>query len=375
MEDVGKTVVVTRQESEGAEEAANPTKGVPLFQGEGSEAVHTISVYRVAPVEEGSLPGGLPPEADEAMVFTRYGGGIYKITAKGSNGRIMGTRTITISGEPKFQSKEALRKYRVQLGELPEERPAPPAPPPPAPGLGIMELFALMSKSQEQQMQMMRIQIEATNAANAEREARARREAEEREARLRREAEESRERDRQFHAMMLTMVKADAKTPSDGSSAVKLLLQGLALGRELHGESGPTDPLSLLMGNAPAIIEHLKGMTGPGAAAGPPALPPTTGPRIVLTGESATRLQAAIKTLMGKGYSQEQATGLAEQAFGHTVQMLEQIPNAAPAAPPTTVGQAASDLSTPASAPPPPPPLAMPDVRRNGTRARVRATR
>ncbi len=169
MEDVGKTVVVTRQESEGAEEAANPTKGVPLFQGEGSEAVHTISVYRVAPVEEGSLPGGLPPEADEAMVFTRYGGGIYKITAKGSNGRIMGTRTITISGEPKFQSKEALRKYRVQLGELPEERPAPPAPPPPAPGLGIMELFALMSKSQEQQMQMMRIQIEATNAANAER--------------------------------------------------------------------------------------------------------------------------------------------------------------------------------------------------------------
>src|SRR5579862_4058255 len=71
-------------------------------------------------------------------------------------------------------------------------------------------------------------------------------------------------------------------------------------------------PARVFMQNIGPVIEHLKGVTSPAPPA--PAAPGAPG-RIVLTGESAKRVSNAVRTLMGRGYSLEQAQELAERAL------------------------------------------------------------
>jgi len=328
-------------------------------------------VRPIGPVEEGTL-GTVPPDADEALLMSRYGGGIYRIQKKDHGGKIAGARTITLSGEPKLKSKDALRQYKILTGELPEEPKSAPAAAPVPGAMGVAEILALMNKSHEQQLVMMRLQIEQSKNETAEREARARRDADEREARARREAEESRQRDREHHAAMLQMLKSEQKAPSDASTAVNLLLRGLALGRELNGEHGAADPFAMLMQNIGPVIEHLKGVTSPAPPA--PAAPGAPG-RIVLTGESAKRVSNAVRTLMGRGYSLEQAQELAERALALGISQLDQVPNAPPVEP-APAAPVATPVATPIVVEPPAPPAPPPSVNgHKGTRGRARATR
>jgi hypothetical protein len=357
---------------DGGEPEDNPTKGLPLFQGE--EQIAGIAVYRMEPVEEGTI-GTLPPDADEEMIRRRWGGGIYKISAKGVDGKYKGGRTITIGGDPKFESRDARRRYQLKMAGLDDIDEAPPLPAaaPAAQGMGVAEVLALLTQGHAQQLQMMRLQVEAQKRDADEREAKARREADEREARTRREGEESRERDRQFNATMLSLVKSDAKAAgSSGIDMVTALMQGLKLGRQLGAgaEENPTDPVSLLIANLPGIIEHGKGLVQAGMGHAPqpnPAAP--QGPRLTLSGPIATKMQARIQELMGKGYSREDALAIAEAAINGTVDALAQVPNAPTTPSPSTEAAASSPEAPPApSSPPPRVPV------RKRTAARARAT-
>lgn len=344
------------------EEAASPTKGLPLFAGE--DQITGIAVYRTEPIEEGSV-GNVPADADEETIRRRWGGGIYKITAKGIDGKFKGTRTITIGGDPKFESLDAKKRYKSKLAGLDEvPTPAPPAAPP---AMAIPEILALVSQSHAQQMEMMRLQMAAQKIEADDRERRNRIEADEREARARREAEESRERDRTFNATMVSMMKSDAKVAaSSPMELVTVLLQGLKLGKQMGdgaGDSGPTDPLTTLMANLPGILEHGGRLVQAGAAQAPGAAQvAAVPPGIRITGPVASKLKAAVEGLLGKGYSQDQALIIADAALGAGVEALATVPNA-----PTRPDPAAAPGA-------PPPPAPQRTAARKATAVRPRAT-
>src|SRR5215216_4096784 len=114
----GRTLAVVEvgdeaQEDETEEDGA---KGIPLFEGLGDEV--KIEVYRMEPIEEGTI-GSLASDADEGTIARRFGGGVYRVTAKGTDGKFgRRQRTVTIGGDPRFESKDATRKYRIKMGEL-----------------------------------------------------------------------------------------------------------------------------------------------------------------------------------------------------------------------------------------------------------------
>jgi hypothetical protein len=356
-----REVLVVHEGGEAAAETS-PTKGLPLFAGE--DEITGIALYRMEPIEEGTI-GVLPPDADEETIRRRHGGGVYRVSAKGVDGKFKGTRTVTIGGDPKFESKDAARRYKIKMAGLSDddEPKPPPAPPAAPPTMAIPEILALVTQSHAQQMEMMRLQMAATKAEGEERERRARIEAEEREARGRREAEESRERDRQFNATMLTLVKSEAKAPSAGVELVTALMQGLKLGRQMSAgaEETPNDPVSLLIANLPGIIEHGKGLVQAGMQAAQQQNPAAPGgvPRIALSGPVATKLQAMVDGLIAKGYPSAAAWNMAEQALAMGVDALAQVPNAPtvgdpppqpppvrPAAPPTRKATAGATRAT-----------------------------
>lgn len=330
------------------------TAGMPLFEGIGDQEISAISVIRMEPVEEGHL-GQIDPGSDIEVIRRRWGGGVFKIIAKGSTGQIRGPqRTVTVAGDPKFASRDALLKYRVKMGEvLPE--PEKPAAAPAAAPLGIGEIIALINQGHAQQIEMMRIQIEASRQEHAAREAASRREAEERVARERREADERAERDRRYHEEQRErdrQFQASVKPHAGGEIGV--LLKGLALGRELAGEKGgePGDIVSRLLDNLPAVFEAFKG--GGPAGAGAPALQPSApgDPSLRLRGAPAQRIVATIEALKGKGYSEDEARQIIEAGLLAQMDALShQVPNRPP-----IDGQAASPAE-----PLPPPPASPPD--------------
>jgi hypothetical protein len=346
-------------------EEENPTKGLPLFAGE--EGITGISVYRLEPIEEGTI-ATVPPESDDDAIRRRFGGGVFRMTAKGVDGKIKGTRTITIGGDPKFESLDAKKRYRNKLAGLDELGPTTPPPPPLPPSMAVPEILALVTQSHGQQMEMMRMQMQAQQVVADDRERRARIEADERETRARREAEESRERDRAFNATMLTMVKNDSKAAASSPlEMISVLMQGLKLGRQMSAgaEETPADPLTMFMQNLPGILEHGRGLVQAGteAAAGQPRINPAPAVAgkpggIRLTGPVATRLQQMVEGLKGKGYDEATSWSLAEQALALGVDQLAQVPNA----------------PTQPDPPPPPPSSAPPRLVRKATTRSSRAT-
>ena len=356
---------------EGGEQDADesPTKGLPLFQTH--EKIASITVFRLEPVEEGNV-GTMPPDSDDETIRRKWGGGTFKIVAKGTDGQFAGQRTLIIGGDPIFESKDALRRYRVKLGELPPEPKAAPVAAVP-PSMGIAEVLAMINQGHSQQMEMMRLQLEANRREADERERRTRQEAEERELRARREAEESRERDRQFNATMLTLVKSDAKAAGNGPmEAIGILMQGLNLGRKLgagaEDKEQPSDPVTMFLGALPGILEHGKNLVD-SAKAGGGAQPNPKG--AVLSGPVTDRLKVMVEGLMGRGYSKEQALHLAEQAIAQGVELLAQVPNA----PQIASAPAESPAAAPPAAPPQPPAPPLRLVReRKKTPQRPRAT-
>jgi hypothetical protein len=348
-------VVVVDADQEEAEEE-KPTKGLPLFPEK--EGVSGITLFRLEPIEEGNL-GTLGPDADEETIRRRFGGGVYRITAKLANGEYAGNRMVTIAGDPRFESLDARRRYKNKMAGL-DQGDAPTAAPPPAPpSVGLPEIIGLVTSAHEQQMQMMRLQLESQ-----------RQDAQSREDRLRREAEDNRVRDREFHTTILQVVKRDEKSASTGGmELVNVLLQGLQLGQRMadarKDDEGPSDPWATFVRNLPGILEHgqkfLPGAAPPPAPSSPPPTPPVVAARgevFKLSGTLAERLRAQVAKFMAKGYTEPEALQLAEAALGRGVDLLDGVevpdktaaPPAGPPAPPA------------APVPPPPPPVEPPKL-------------
>lgn len=316
-------------------------KGLPLFADQDGD-ITGITIWRLEPVNEGHL-GQLPPDADEEAIRRQWGGGVFKVSAKGADGRFRHTRTVTVSGDPKLESADARRRYRNKMRGLDEiDDPKPEVPP--APSSGAAETLTIMTQAHNQQLQLLRMQMEA-----------ARQDARDREDRQRREWEEARSRERESMAMILSIVKKDnaaAGAASSPTAMVDVLLQGLKMGRAFagSGEQGPSDPLTAFINALPTVLEQGKALLAPGA--GPqPAAAPGAPPAITLSGAIAERLRNHVRTLQGKGYSPKQALDLAEQAIALGVDQLASVPNAPPVA-----------AAPPAAAPPaePPPATAEP---------------
>jgi len=344
------------QEVEKEEDAA---KGIPLFEGLGDEV--KIEVYRMEPIEEGTI-GTLAPDADEATIARRWGGGVYRVTAKGSDGKFgRKQRTVTIGGDPKFEGKDATRRYKIKMGEIREGDSGNSAPA--VPGLDMPGLLSILQASHQNSMTFMQAQLAAQQSQAQAQIAAA--------AKL---ADEGRQRDREFFATMLQLQKQDQKQ-SDPLAMVPLMVKFLELGKDMAGGAGggggESDPVTAFIQALPVILPQaqqlLSGSGGQAAnqqQAQQPAAAPASGqqapagPRLVLTGEIAAQLDRTYKALQAKGYDAEKAMTIA-------LQQLSQVPNApAKQEPPPEPPPAEEEAPPPAAA-----------AAGNGTTPRARATR
>lgn len=329
--------------------AEDETKGIPLFEGLQGEV--QIEVYRMEPIEEGTI-GTLAADADEATIRRRWGGGVYKVTAKGTNGQFTRRqRTVTIGGDPRFESKDAIRKYKIKNGEISDSDIKAAAPAAAAPGFGMSEILALLQSSHTQQLAFMQAQVNASALASEQRATAA--------AKM---AEDARARDQQFLASMLALRSSEAKAAppaADPMAMITVLLKGLELGRDMGG-GGETDPVAAFITALPQIIPQAQaflasgkeGAAAPAAAPAPANQQQAAGPRLVLSGPIAEQLQRTAAALQGKGYDAEKAMVIA-------LQQLATVPNA-----PAKPDQAAPAKPAPAAA-----------AAGNGTSPAARATR
>jgi hypothetical protein len=345
----GRTLAVvdigedTDQEVEKEEDAA---RGIPLFEGLADEV--KIEVYRMEPIEEGTI-GTLAPDADEATIARRWGGGVYRVTAKGTDGKFgRKQRTVTIGGDPRFESKDANRKYRIKIGELPDEnKTAAPV----APGFDVSGLLSIVQASHQNAMAFMQAQL-AAQAQQAQAQQLAQQQANQaQQVAAAKMADEGRQRDREFFTTMLALQKADQKA-TDPLAMIPVMVKFLELGKDMAGGGGEADPVAAFIANLPQIIPQAQALLESGkvataARAAVPPQPEASGLRVTLTGGTAEQLQKTIEALQGKGYDPEKSLVMA-------LAQLEKIPNAptkpdAPA-PPAAAGPAAKETTTPARA-------------------------
>jgi len=328
---------------------------VPLFANGGdADHISIIHVHRIEPIDEGKV-GELPPECDEETIRRKWGGGSYRIFAKSSDGVFRGQRTITLSGDPKFESADARRKYRTKMGLDDDPQPSKHAPAPAVgSGFGLAEVVAIITQTHSNQIEMMRLQAAAREREADDRDRRARLEADERERRSKQEAEDARARDREHQALMLQLMKSDKS--QDPSAMVKAMMQGIEIATRLGGGDGPQDPLTALASAAGPIVQQamMQQQQQPAAApspAGPaPASPPAApaGPSVRLTGQTAGKLIAAAKHLKVLGVD---PTAWLEWVCEQALAVKKPV-EASPPAP----ASAATTPTEPTDPPPAPPP-------------------
>lgn len=352
---------------------------VPLFDADNPELDH-LAVERVDPKE--GFVGTVDPSATEVDLFNQYGGGTFKLRPRNSRSKYvkgLGTKTITIAGDPIFKSKLAESRYRRMFGIGGEEK-REARNDNAAGGLSATDLLLIMEKKsedakrerEEARQQLAELgaqrqreaeaahqrQLEILRLDNQRREKeleverqRMRDEAREREERAKREMEAERDRNREFLGTMVRLAKSE---PQNQETPMKALLAGMKLARDLGGDGdGETDPLALLMGNLPEILKGVGSLAGAGAAPGilpvPSSTPaddaegedeepaegegadaakkPAEVPRVMLQGELAVKVQKLAAQLEARGMNPETALNAALDHF------LAQLNPGSPAAP------------------------------------------
>jgi len=243
----------------------------PLF--DDNPDIHEIAVERIDP-PEGFLGCIDPTELSEETIRARYGGGKFRMRARDASSRYVrgvGVAKASIAGEPIFISDSFAKQWRRRQGLAEEPTAARAAPAERAPS--IIEMIMLLDKqgekarlqaredaqirekeqqsAHERQLELMRMQMEQQRTQlEADR------------GRLAADAKEERERNREFMATMIQLVKAEHKG-GGGDDAVATLLKGIELARTLGGGSGEdneADPLAALAANAPAIMAEARRM-------------------------------------------------------------------------------------------------------------------
>lgn len=382
-----KKIVETRtvEEPEGEEEDeneelrnANPDVSIFDFSPTERVKIDRIRVYRREP-DEGFL-GEIEETANEETIGARWGGGVFKVEARGSGGAIIRSKTIRIAGDPIFMSSVAESRWLRANGiKTPAAAPANHQ----GDGMGIRDMLLLMEERDAKREQ-----------AAAEREAKERREREEREERRmrdERDREERRQKDeaereerrlrlaredderrakqhredldraqaesarliQQQNAMFtqtLTMLKVE-QSQTVATNPVEMLLKGIAVARQLapgDGEgAGPPDLVTTLMNNAPGIIGAIRGAAHDAreeaAAEGPPpGNTVDTGDGIVIKGKSARVLRSLAAKMAENGHDPDKAIEMAAHIYINATKNAKQQKAAKKASPPTSSGAAAA---------------------------------
>lgn len=218
---MGRKQTVTRTEvmddAEAGAEGEVSHDDSPLFSNSSKkedERIAKIDVQRLDP-EEGFL-GKVSPDASEATIFERWGGGKFAVVAKNEKGTIVTRTTVLISGDPIFQSEVAEMRYRRANGL------------PPKKGekaardegeFSAKELMALMETKLAAERADSETRDERRRREDAEREAKAKTEEREWRANMEREraARESRERqeEREHNSRLEQQRRDDDKRRED----------------------------------------------------------------------------------------------------------------------------------------------------------------
>jgi hypothetical protein len=346
--------VETHDEDEGPE-----LQATPLFDRSDSKskAITKISVRRTDPAE-GHL-GYLGPDASEAEIFAKWGGGEFVLQAKNDGMQIVKQTTIKLAGDPLWQSEIEEARWRRQNGLRPIPRAG-------DAGGSIKDVMMLIEEREAKRRDEERERRTEEKREQAEREERNRREQREHEEKLAREQserEERRRRDeterderrRQQHREDLDRVQAQAAATlaqtqqfftqfqamaKDGSRSdadpVKLLTAGMELALKLRGDGGgagseaPADALTTLLSRLPETLAEVRStakeayheIRGNGAPAARAALPAAaeTGDdddTVTITGATGKRLKAMIGVLQRAGRDPEEVIdGLASHVIG-----------------------------------------------------------
>lgn len=319
----------------------------PLFEDDGR--IDHIAVERIEP-PEGFL-GNIEPGATEEDIRGKYGGGKFRLRARDAGSRFVKgvpLATVTIGGDPVFQSNTFEQQWRRRQGLTPvasngngviSEKP-----------LGFGELMLLMDKTAERQRAMFleqsqvrereaaashERQLEQIRAEAKRRESelafereRLKTEAQEREGRLAREATAERERQREHNAAMLQIITEKGKQASEGGAGVQTLIAGMKLAQELTGggEGGGGDPLTAFAQNLPEIIEQGGKLIAMDKASAGQAGKVRANPRsakvgkddVVLTGEVAKKAAQLVKHLEAQGKNPARVLSRAFDVIGRT---------------------------------------------------------
>lgn len=354
---------------EKAEQSDARAAAAPMFaDAEGNFT--EVRVWREQPVEEKGFLGNLPASTTEEELGNEFGGGTYRMQLVAGH-KIAATRTISIAGDPRFQSAVARAKWQ-RRNDVSDPQPvvaAAAAPPPDTTGpmLSMMvTMFAQLQKMQaDADERRARMQIEA--------EERRRREDLEREERRKRDEAEQRERDRQHQQenlkIMQTLIQAQQGPPAaePGGNAVELLLKGVELARSLapaaggggggegdDDDGGGEDVIASGVKSAVrGIIDAIgsRGQSGPPAPAPPSAREAGNG-SLQIDGILADHIRGFVVQAQAQGMDPEAALTVAVQRS--TEKLHRRALSAAPPSSPSPTGGGGT-AESPAPAPTDPP--------------------
>jgi hypothetical protein len=337
--------VETIDDEDGGEEGAQVTPLFDLGRNKKGKAVVRVSVRRTDP-DEGHL-GYLGPDASEAEIASKWGGGEFVVQGKNEAGQIVITQTIKIAGDPVFKSEIEEARWRRLNNLKPSKRRDEDG------GGSMKEVLALMEDREAKRREEERERRAEEKKEQAEREERNRREQREHEEKLARENAEREERRRkddserderrraqhredidrvqaaaaaqlaqtqQFFTQLQAISKHEARAAGD-ADPVKLLTAGMELALKLRGEGGgggePVDALTALLSRLPETLaevrstakeayQEIKGKKGAETAAlAPVPAEGAGGDEVTITGATATRLKTMIGVLQRAGKDPE----------------------------------------------------------------------
>ncbi len=343
-----------------AEGRPDPNEGVTIFgdldDPDAERRIEKVQVRRLEP-DEGVL-GELDARVTLLELREKFGGGKFRLDGKNVKGQIKKVETVSIAGDPIFQSEVYEAKWRRANGL-----------PPRAHGnqeqVSMKDILVLIEerdrkraedeerrRREERELEKLRRdeeralereRIERERREREDREEKLRRDAQEREERLRKEALEIEERrarqaredeerrtrqhredmermkaeqqalmnaQQQMFAQTLQLVKADAARPQND---VETLIKGITLAKELGGAGGePPDLLTTLLGRAPELLSELRQtasaavheIRGGGEEAGGEG---ASEEELVVKGPMAAKLKAIQEALIARGQDPEKA--------------------------------------------------------------------
>lgn len=347
--------VETLDDDDDSDEGAQVTPLFDLGKNRKTKAVTRVSVRRTDP-DEGHL-GYLGPDASEAEIAHKWGGGEFVVQGKNEAGQIVVTQTIKIAGDPVFKSEIEEARWRRLNNLKPQKRRDDDSG-----GGSLKDVLTLIEERDEKRRTEERDRREAERKENNDREERNRKDARDHEEKLARETADRDERRRkddaeradrqrlqhredldraeaankaqlaqtqQFFTQLQAISKREDRA-ADGSDPLKMLTAGMELAIKMRGEGGgsgePADALTALVARLPETLSEIRSTAKEayneikGKKTAPAALTAIArkgADEVTITGATATKLKQMIGILQKAGKDPETVLdGLATHVIG-----------------------------------------------------------